>query len=314
MTSAPEPSPTASRTCAIGLDVGGTKIAGGIVTPDGRIFGRRVIPTLPGRGGEAVLRDAMQLSADLLTEAREAGLSPVSIGVGVGELVDLQGNITSDQTIHWRRLPVREQFSTLAPALMEADSRAAGFCEAQFGVGRPFKSLLYITVGTGIGCSLVVDGVPYAGARGSTGTLASSPMTVVCPHCGKTSRPILEEMASGPALVARYNQRSSKPATSCQEILAAVAAGNPDAVEVVRTGGEALGVTAALLVNVLDPEAVVVGGGLGSAAGLYWDSFVTAARMHIWSGTHRQLPILKASYGGDAGFVGAAMLAFRRYA
>jgi glucokinase len=84
-------------------------------------------------------------------------------------------------------------------------------------------------------------------------------------------------------------------------------------VYVVQTAGEALGVTVALLVNVLDPEAVIVGGGLGTAAGLYWDSFVASTRKHIWSDTHRQLPVLKAAYSGDAGFVGAAMLAFRKY-
>jgi len=299
--------------CAIGLDVGGTKIAGGIVTPDGKVLTKCVVPTLPERGGEAVLIAALRQAAGLLDEARAAGLNPVCIGVGVGELVDLRGNVTSAQTIRWRGLPVQERFSTLAPAVVDADSRVAGFCEAWFGAGRQFKSFLYITVGTGIGCSLIVDGVPHTGARGSTGTLASSPMIAICPHCGAASHPVLEEIASGPALVARYNQRSGTRATSGEEVLSAAAAGNPDAAYVVATAGEALGATVALLVNVLDPEAVVVGGGLGSAAGLYWDRFVASTRKHIWSDNHRELPILKASYGADAGFVGAAALALRRY-
>ena len=299
--------------CAIGLDVGGTKIAAGLVMPDGKVIAKRVIPTLPQRGGEAVLQDALALAALLRDDANGASQSALAIGVSICELVDLHGCVTSAQTIPWRGLPVQERFSTLAPTRVEADSRAAGFCEAMFGAGRQFKSFLFVAVGTGIGCSLILDGVPHAGASGSTGTLASSPITAICPHCGAASHPVLEEIASGPALVARYNQRVRKPATSGEEVLTAANTANPDAVYVVQTAGEALGVTVALLVNVLDPEAVIVGGGLGTAAGRYWDSFVASTRKHIWSDTHRQLPVLKAAYGGDAGFVGAAMLAFRKY-
>ena len=116
--------------CAVGLDVGGTKIAGGIVTPDGKVTTKCVVPTLPERGGEAVLNDALKQADRLLNEARAASLDPVCIGVGVGELVDLRGNVTSAQTIHWRGLPVQERFSTLAPAWVDSDARVAGFCEA----------------------------------------------------------------------------------------------------------------------------------------------------------------------------------------
>jgi glucokinase len=94
--------------------------------------------------------------------------------------------------------------------------------------------------------------------------------------------------------------------------LAAVVAGDKDAIQVVRSASEGVGATLGLLVNVLDPEAIVVGGGLGTAGGMYWESLIRSTREHIWSKTHRQLPIVKAKYGGDAGFVGAAALAHRR--
>src|SRR5688572_30253515 len=93
--------------CAIGLDVGGTKIAAGLVAPDGKIIARRVIPTLPQRGGEAVLEDALSLASSLREEAGAAERRLVAIGVGVGELVDLDGNVASAQTIPWRGVPVR---------------------------------------------------------------------------------------------------------------------------------------------------------------------------------------------------------------
>ncbi len=302
-----------SSICAIGLDVGGTKIAGGVVTAVGEVITKRLIPTLPQRGGEAVLADALALAGSLREEARAAGRNAMAVGIGVGELVDLNGNITSAQTIPWRGVQVQKRFAELAPAVVDADSRAAAFCEAKFGAGRNHRIFLYVTAGTGIGSCLVLDGVPYAGSRGSSGTLASGPLTTRCTECGTVLRPVLERLASGPALVERYNQLTSGVVTKGEEVLAAAAAGDCHATHVVQTAGEALGATVGLLVNTLDPEAIVLGGGLGTAGGLYWNSFVTSTRQHIWSDTHRDLPIVTAACGNDAGFVGAAALALQRY-
>ena len=121
-------------------------------------------------------------------------------------------------------------------------------------------------------------------------------------------KPILEEIASGPALLKRYNQRGHTQAERAQDVLRLAAAGDPVATEVVRLGGEALGSTVGLMVNVLDPEAVIVGGGLGAAGGLYWESFIASTRDHIWSDTNSNLPILQAAHGANAGFIGAAAM------
>jgi len=298
--------------CAIGLDAGGTKIAAGLVTPEGKAITRRVILTLPQRGGEAVLADALALAASLRDEAKAAGRSVVAAGIGVCELVDLDGNIASAATIPWRGLPVRKRFSEIAPAVVDADSRAAAFCEAKFGAGRNHRIFLYLTVGTGIGSSLVLEGVPYAGAHGATGTLASSPLTTHCTECDAVLRPVLEEIASGPALVTRYRKRGSRNAESAEQVLAAAAEGDHHAIQVVETAGEALGATVGLMVNMLDPEAIIVGGGLGLAGGLYWQRFVASTRQHVWSDTHRDLPIITAACGANAGFVGAAALALQK--
>lgn len=295
--------------CAIGVDVGGTKIAAGIVDPQGRVLEKRLVSTLPKRGGEAVLRDALELAEHLRGETRRQGWNLRALGVGVCELVDTQGRVVSSQTLSWRGLPVREQFARLAPAILDADSRAAAFCEARCGAGQTFRSFLYVTVGTGIGSSLVLEGVPFVGAHGCTGTLATAPMSVLHPETGRLTRVVLEEVASGNALVARYNQQSPTAVVRAEEVLAAAASGDALAVGVVETAASSLGATIALLVNVLDPEAVIVGGGLGAAPGLYWDQLAPAIRAHIWSDVHRGLPLLQARHGGDAGFIGTALLA-----
>lgn len=290
-------------TYAIGLDVGGTKIAGGVVEfPAGRVLVRKTILTQPERGGEAVLANALNLAQSLLAEAEWTEQPVLGIGVGVCELVDLKGNITSGHTVAWRDLPIQNAFARLAPTIVESDVRAHALAEAMFGAGQEFKSFVYITVGTGISSCLVQNGRPYAGARGNALILATGPLTTHCAVCGAVTEQVLEEFASGPALAARY-QRGS---TGGEAVLAAAAAGDTTATEVVRTAGEALGNSAGWLVNVLDPAAIIVGGGLGLAGGLYWDSFVTATRAHIWADASRELPIVPAALGAEAGLIGAA--------
>ena len=301
------------RFCAVGLDVGGTKIAGGVVAfPSGDVLARCVVPTGAGRGGELVLRDTVALAEKLLHEATALGATVLGIGVGVAELVDPEGNITSEHTIAWRGLTVQARFAQLAPAITESDVRAAALGEALFGAGRAYKLFVYVTVGTGISCCLVQDGRPFAGARGNALVLASSPLTTTCTACGAELKPVLEEFASGPALVTRYNMHGGGQVLRGEDVLAAVDRGDPTATEVVRTAGEALGVSVGLLVNVLDPEAVIVGGGLGQACGLYWTSFVTSTRNHIWADTTHDLPIIPAVLGADAGFIGAAAAVVQR--
>lgn len=298
---------------AVGLDVGGTKIAGGLVAfPAIEVFTRQTIPTRPGRGGRAVLLDALGLAEGLLAEAASRELDVTGIGVGVPELVDLHGRVTSGHTIRWQDVPVQKAFSRLALAVIESDVRAAARAEALFGAGAGLGLFVYVTVGTGISSCLVQDGVPFAGARGNALVLASSPLSADCTARGAVSASTLEQTASGPALVARYNESSERPVAQAEEVIAAAEGNDPLAIEVVSTAGHTLGASVGFLVNVLDPEALVVGGGLGLSGGLYWDSFETAARQHIWADSTRDLPILQASLGTDAGFIGAAALAAGR--
>ena len=295
---------------AIGLDIGGTKIAGGLVAlGSGRVLARRAIATGAERGGPAVLEDALALAGALRADAAGLGVDVSGLGVGVPELVDVAGNITSGHAIDWRGVPVRECFARLAPAVVEADVRAHALAEARYGAGRPYRLFAFVTVGTGISCCLVQDGVPYAGARGNALVLASSPLTTVCPACGALLQPVLEEFAAGPALAARYNHDCAGHAARGEDVVAAAEAGDLGARHVLGTAGDALGVSVGWLVNVLDPEALVVGGGLGLAGGLYWKRFVAATRAHIWADASRDLPILMAALGPDAGLIGAAAAA-----
>src|SRR5439155_22334871 len=121
-------------------------------------------------------------------------------------------------------------------------------------------------------------------------TVASSPLPSVSGHAG-APMPTLEQLASGPALVASFNQCGGD-AKSGEDVLAAARAGDPRAVRVARSAGETLGAAIGWLVNVLDPEAIVIGGGLGLSDPLFREAVTAGVRRHIWSNLHRDLPIV----------------------
>src|SRR5207302_7000187 len=138
-----------------------------------------------------------------------------------------------------------------------------------------------------------------------------SPLSTVCTHCETKLRPVLEEFASGPAIAKRFAQaKTGESAKTCEEVFRAASNSDKDAIEILTSAGEALGVSAAFLVNVLDPEMIVVGGGLGTAGGAYWDAFERSCREHIFADNSRGLPIVTARLGTDAGLVGAAAVVF----
>jgi glucokinase len=296
---------------AIGIDVGGTKIAAGIVALEsGTVLERHAIPTRPERGGGAVLDDVLGLAETLWKLARAQAIPVRGVGLGVAELVDLEGNVASSHTIAWRGLPVRERLALIAPTVVEADVRAHALAEARYGTGRSYQLFVLVTVGTGISSCLVQDGVPYAGARGNALVLASSPLTTQCTACGEIVRPVLEEFAAGPALVARYNRMGATRLARAEDVLAASVLGDSAARQIVASAAEALGVSVGWLVNVLDPEAVIIGGGIARAGNALFEPLEAALRGIEWQPGGRQVRLLAAQLGEFAGAIGSARNAF----
>jgi len=299
---------------AIGIDVGGTKCAGGLVyLYNGNVLDRHERPTKSERGGEPVLADVIELALAMKAAAERLRVSPLAIGIGVCELVNSTGQIVSDATVRWKGIPVGTQVSqqTKLPVVVEADVRAAALGEAYFGAGQQYHSFLYVTVGTGISSALVLNRRPYVGARGLTGTFASSRQLIPNDEGMLVSGPALEEFSSGPALVARLAAFQPGFEGVTADVVALAESGDVMAQNIVDSAGAALGAALAHLVNVLDPQAVVIGGGLGLVEGRFRRSLRDAFHSHLWSDLHQDVPLLSARLGKDAGMVGAALASAR---
>jgi glucokinase len=270
-------------THAVGIDVGGSKIAACLVDVDtGAIVESVRRPTSPERGGRAVLAECGGLVEKLLDGAG-AARSGVPIGVGICELVNRAGQVTSAVTVDWRGVDLAAAFG--AAVLVESDVRAAAVAEARLGAGRGCSDFVYVTVGTGVAFSLVIDGAPYLGARGNALILGAPPV---------------ETTASGAGLSRRAGTASA------EEVFA-----RDEAAGLVRQGSRDLGRALAWLVNALDPAVLVVGGGLGLRPE-YREAAVATMRAGIEAPDSRQVPVVPAELGADAGAVGVALLAAER--
>jgi glucokinase len=234
-----------------------------------------------------------------------------AIGIGLPELVDADGRICSPHLVDWSAMPLVERLGTLARVTVTSDVRAAAVAEATFGAGRPFPLFAYVTIGTGISSTVIQDGVPLVGARGGAMVLSSGSLGVPCPECSGWTEFVLEQYASGPALARRYTAATGHSVAGAEAVIAAAHEGDANAIEIVDSAANALGSAVGWLVNVIDPEAVVVGGGLGLAPGRFQERLAAATREHIWNPGARALPILPALLGVDAGVIGAALSAHR---
>jgi glucokinase len=291
---------------AIGLDIGGTKIAAGLVDVDrGRPIGRlRCIPTEAHRGGAAVLQKVIDLVNELRAEGARRRIEPKRIGVGLPELVSSDGVLISDESFHWKKLHAVKKLNAILPTVFEADVRAGAIAEARFGGGIGLNSFIYVTIGTGISCSLVIDGRPYLGWRGRTGTFASAP--TVAPLFDTSLAPCipLEEFSSGQGLTRRYAVRTGET-IDAKALLSRARTGDTIARQIVETGGRALGSAIAQLVNTLDPECVVIGGGLGCAKGKFY-ALQSAFKEHRWSRYYSDVPLFQSELRHGA-VIGAAL-------
>jgi glucokinase len=296
------PTADATKGYALGIDVGGTKIAGAIVNlATGALTARRQVPTDYERGGAAILADTLTLAQGLAEEAGRLGLTPHALGVGVAELVDPRGRVFSDHRIRWTGLDVAGTLGAVLPTVISADVRAAALAEARFGVGRSLSDFYFVTIGTGVSGVLVLDGVPYAGSRGAALVIANSMERHECPACGHVTTGMVEDAASGPGLAAIYGQGGV-----AEDVLAAATAGDAAALHAIDHATAPLGRVLALLADSLDPQAIVIGGGLGSAPGPYFAALTRTIRAGLWDGVPNPLIITQAALGPNAGLIGAA--------
>lgn len=304
---------------AIGLDVGGTKIAGLRVDDAGVVIERREVAT-PADDEGRILAAVLALARDLLDDDVRA------IGVAAAGIVSDRDVVRYSPNLSYRNLPLGRALrdETGLPSIVDNDANAAAWGEYRAGAGRGVDDLVLVTVGTGIGGGIVSGGRLYRGAHGFAAEIGHIIVEPDGPLCGCGNHGCWEQVASGSA-VERAGVRAAE--THPDSLLVALAGGEAGAVTgrivteaatrgdraaraVIEETARRLGQGIAGLVNVLDPALVVVGGGVADAGDLMLEPARAAFRDAVEAPEYRpDVPIVAARLGNDAGCVGAALLA-----
>lgn len=304
----------------LGLDVGGTNLVAGAVTESGVVRSLQQTPTLVGEGPTAVIARCAALLQRVRTAAG-AGAELVAVGVGMPGPLDVPRGLVlyAPNFPGWRDVPlVRLLAEALAtPAYMENDARMVTYGEFRFGAGRPYRDLVGITLGTGIGSGIILDGRLRTGLTGTAGEVGHATIDPDGLRCGCGNQGCLETLAAGPAIAnamrrSLLNGRPSvladgDPSTlTAGDVGRAAAAGDATAREVLAQAGHYLGIACANLINILNPEAIIIGGGVAQAGELLFEPIRRTARLRGLRGVAERTAILPAALGDEAGVRGAA--------
>lgn len=292
---------------AIGLDVGGTKIAAGVVDGQGRIE-RRVERPTPTESQDELLARLDEVVEELLVEEVAA------IGFGMPSTIDQRsGRVVSSVHIPLGDFDFRERMAERfsLPVALDNDANAAAVAEWRVGAGRGSSHMIMLTLGTGVGGGLILDGKPYRGFVGAGAEIGHMVLEYGGEPCigNCNGHGHLEQVASGSA-ADRAAERILGPGMTGRELVGAAREGNEEAREAIVEIGRRLGAAIGSLVNIFEPEVVVIGGGFSQARDLFLEPALESMREEALLPGRDLVRVVPALLGPDAGLVGAAFVGF----
>jgi glucokinase len=311
----------------LGVDIGGTKSAVILGRADGEITARRAEPTEAKSGPQAILARLIAMARELLKQHEVLPDTLSGIGISCGGPLDTKtGLVYSPPNLPgWEAVPVRAMFEEAFPGatvVLENDANATALAEWRYGAGRGTQSMVFLTMGTGIGGGLILDGRLYRGANDLAGEVGHQTILINGPLCNCGKRGCLEALASGPA-VARLAQESlhygrgkrlieiagGKPAQiTAQHVIEAAKEGDSFCLTVLSEVGTYMGIGLANLIQILNPERIVLGTLAVHAGELLMEPIRTAVAEYAWERSRSVCEIVPAALGDRAQDLAAIVL------
>jgi glucokinase len=315
----------------IGVDVGGTKVAAGLVDPSGEILCHNRNPMVSnGTAAEGLASVVKAIETTSAQAVTAAGEHHVICGIGIcspGPLDPKTGVVVNPPNlICWRNFPLAAEIAQIyrVRVKVDNDANAAGLAETLWGSGRGYRNVFYATLGTGIGTAIVFDGRIYHGRTGAAGEGGHMSIDYKGPHCGCGKPGCIEVLASGPAIALRARTKLASGRTSgllelaggkldsvtSQMVGKAAAAGDAVATETLHETVGLLACWFGNIVDLLEPDVMIVGGGVASMLKPFLGEI--RDRLPEFSVNQRcqEIPLLSARYGEDSGIAGGAALCF----
>jgi glucokinase len=305
----------------LGIDLGGTQIRTGLIDREGAALHSDYQPTLAGEGPESVIRRILAGAERVLDQADldHDGIS--SVGIGAPGPLDIpRGLLIEPPNLPgWHDVPLRDivQAQIGAPTYLENDANAAAIGEYLYGAGQGTRDMIYVTVSTGIGGGLILGGRIYHGLSGGAGEIGHMTVLPYGPHCACGNRGCLEALASGTA-IAREGQELIARGLSTEicghdggeigakDVVDAMYRGDPCAKQIVMQAMAYLGIGMANLVNLFNPERIVIGGGLTALGDDLVAPVERAIQLRAFPSASARVTVTLAQLGPEVGIVGAA--------
>jgi glucokinase len=321
--------PENSGTFILGIDLGGTKILTAVIGTQGKMLSRDHSITPAAKGHEAVIQAIFESTGRALEQAGIAAAELTAIGVGAPGLSNPDTGVlfTSPNLPGWRDVPLREiiEKGLGKRAFLINDANAAAVGELYFGAGRGARNFIYITVSTGIGGGIIIDGQVYTGSIGTAGELGHMVIDDKGPLCNCGNSGCWESLASGTALSRQARQQIEQGAktsildyadndidkVSAESIYQAAQAGDNLARNLIAQTGYYIGVGLANLINIFNPEIIVIGGGLSNIGNMLLEPAFEEAGRRAFKQAYKVVRFARAELGRNSGVIGAAAFALQ---
>lgn len=310
-----------------GVDIGGTNIKYGLVDLKGKVLFREQRPTLVEKGAEPLMHLVTNIAERLLYYAAEEEYEIKSLGVGtpgavdtrIGKVISLSPNIDGWQGMEIGRT-LKDRLNL--PVHVDNDVNAMALAESKFGAGVGYSSAVCVAVGTGVGGGIIIDGKVWRGANYTAGEVGHISIDADGPPCRCGSRGCLEVFCSSEGIIGRAKNKLRSGLTqifeevvdgdietlTIKKLFAAVKKGDEIAIEVISETAAYLGAGLAGVVNLLNPEIVIIGGGVADGGGGFVEAVSAEIRKRAFGSATEKLRVAKATLGNDAGFIGASIL------
>ncbi len=303
-----------------GIDVGGTSVKCGLFTAEGEVLDKWEIPTRTENNGEQILPDIAASIKEKMAEKEISAEEVAGVGIGVPGPVNDEGVINGAVNLHWGVFNIEEKLSELTglPAKAGNDANVAALGEQWKGGGMGYQNLIMVTLGTGVGGGIIINGKILAGSNGAAAEIGHAFVDGSVPeNCNCGNRGCLEQFASatGIARLAREAMASTdapslmrgQEKVTAKTVFDAVKEGDALAIQVAERFGDYLGSALSIFAAVVDPQAIVIGGGVSKAGAILLDYIKPSFMKHAFHAC-RGTEFVMATLGNDAGIYGAAKM------
>ncbi len=309
----------------IGIDVGGTNVKIALVDDSGKIIYSNSVPTRAEMGYEYTVNNIKQAIYDLMKETKLTAKDIEGIGFGFPGQVDYKSGIVrlAPNIPGWVEVPIAKMIEDEfhIPTRVDNDVRCAALGELKYGAGKGCENLICITVGTGIGSGLIVNGKLVRGASNAAGEIGHIKLQIHDgPICGCGDTGCMEAFASGPAIVAmaeeyilggkstKYREMANGGDITPFIVAEAAKAGDPVAKRIFARIGEYIGIGMASVVNLLNPEKIIIGGGVADAGDILLEPLKETLKKRAMKIAGETVEVVPAQLGNTAGVIGASLL------